>query len=183
MNRAAQRPSAHPRPSQTHSSRLCEGLTSCGSFPSVASCQRAFGDFEVTFGARHCVANFTDELVSQGRVSRSDAEEALRRYHTCPFAHIAPYDDAVTVFKELRRRGLKLAVVTAGDERRQLRKLDVLGLRALVDAVHVGLDGRQPEQTLLDAAASLHVRIEDCAVVGDRIFAEISSARRLGAGW
>jgi putative hydrolase of the HAD superfamily len=98
------------------------------------------------------------------------------------------FPDAVTTLVELRRRGLKLALVTNGMVRSQESKLRRLGIEPLFDAVLISeREGvRKPEREIFERALSrLGVLPANALHVGDHPVADVagSSAAGLSAIW
>jgi len=91
--------------------------------------------------------------------------------------------DAHPTLKELRRRGMKLGVVTNGPSAMQRHKLALLGLEHVFDAVVVsGEEGvRKPDEEIFRRAlARCGVAAHEALFVGDHPVADIAGAQ--GAG-
>ena len=97
--------------------------------------------------------------------------------------HVALFPDTVAVLTELRRRGLRLGIITNGNSQMQNRKVDVSGLRPLVDLVVVSGDEgvHKPDGELFRrAAARLGVPPHACLYVGDHPVNDIQGAQNGG---
>lgn len=93
------------------------------------------------------------------------------------------FPEAEEVLRALKRRGLRIGVVTNGPSLMQNRKLDVSGLRPLLDiAVVSGDEGvHKPDPEIFRrAAARLGVACESCLYVGDHLVNDVQGARAAG---
>lgn len=91
--------------------------------------------------------------------------------------------DARPTLEALRRKGLKLGVVTNGPAILQNRKLDVSGLRPLLDGVTVGGEEGidKPKAAVFERAAMrLGVPPADCLFVGDNVKNDIEGSLDAG---
>ena len=91
--------------------------------------------------------------------------------------------DARPTLETLRRKGLKLGVVTNGSAIIQNRKLDISGLRPLLDSVTVGGEEGidKPEAAVFERAAMrLGVPPADCLFVGDNVKNDIEGSLDAG---
>lgn len=93
------------------------------------------------------------------------------------------FPDAKEVLTALRRRGFLLGIITNGPSIQQNRKLDVTGLRPLVDLCMVSGDERvhKPDPEIFRrAAARLGVACGSCVYVGDHPVNDIQGAAAAG---
>jgi riboflavin kinase/FMN adenylyltransferase len=93
------------------------------------------------------------------------------------------FPETKPVLEALRLRGFKLGIITNGPSIQQNRKLDVAGLRPLVDQCIVSGDERvhKPDPEIFRrAAARLGVACESCVYVGDHPVNDVQGAQ--GAG-
>ena len=96
---------------------------------------------------------------------------------------VALLPEAVPVLQELRRRGYRTGVITNGPSLLQNRKLDVSGLRPLLDiAVVSGDEGiHKPDPEIFRrAAARLGVACAGCLYVGDHPVNDVQGSRAAG---
>jgi putative hydrolase of the HAD superfamily len=94
-----------------------------------------------------------------------------------------PSADTVFALEELRRRGIKLGVITNGSIWSQQMKLDSLGLNALFDVVLISeAEGiRKPDPAIFHRAlAKLGVEPSEAVFVGDNPEADVMGARAAG---
>ncbi|PWL82054.1 MAG: riboflavin biosynthesis protein RibF [Clostridia bacterium] len=92
-------------------------------------------------------------------------------------------DDARPTLEALRKKGLKLGVLTNGSAILQNRKLDISGLRPLFDGVTVGGEEGvdKPHAAVFERAAMrLGVPPEDCLFVGDNVKNDIEGSLDAG---
>lgn len=93
------------------------------------------------------------------------------------------FPEARPVLEALRLRGYKLGIITNGPSIQQNRKLDVAGLRPLVDECMVSGDERvhKPDPEIFRrAAARLGVACESCVYVGDHPVNDVQGAQSAG---
>lgn len=94
------------------------------------------------------------------------------------------YDDVFPVLRDLRRRGILLAIVSNWDSR--LRGIAKgLGLLELVDGLYISAEvgRRKPDPLLFERAlAGLDVRPEEAIHVGDLPEEDVAGAQRAGVG-
>lgn len=113
-----------------------------------------------------------------------DSPEALHReYLHCFPSHTTLFDDTVDTLRTLRRRGYLTGIITNGSRLLQNRKLDVSGLRPLLDiSVVSGDEGvHKPDPELFRrAAARLCLAPEQCVYVGDHPVNDIQGAQSAG---
>jgi riboflavin kinase/FMN adenylyltransferase len=111
------------------------------------------------------------------------AEEAYRELQMRfpEFTTLLP--DTVDTLKKLRQMGYKVGVITNGPSLNQNRKLDISGIRPLLDLAMVSGDEevRKPDKEIFRRAAfRLGVPCESCVYVGDHHVNDIEGAS--GAG-
>jgi len=111
------------------------------------------------------------------------ADRLVAHFRASYDAHCTLTDDVRHTLDELRRRGLKLAVITNGPSAMQRRKLAVLGLEQLFAAILVSEEEgvRKPDAEIFRRAlARLGVAPHEALFVGDHPIADIEGAH--GAG-
>ena len=89
------------------------------------------------------------------------------------------FPDSVDLLKALRQKGIYVGVITNGYASMQTRKLDVSGIRPLIDMMVVsGFEGiRKPHGEIFHRAAQrLGVAPEDCLYVGDHPYYDLDGA-------
>jgi putative hydrolase of the HAD superfamily len=119
--------------------------------------------------ARHRLPASIDELAEDFR------RHAWSRCH--------PFPDAIEALRELRARSYRLGVITNGPEEIQRRKIEALGLPALVDAILIsGREGlRKPDPGIFHRAATrLGVESGRCLFVGDNPETDVAGAHAAG---
>lgn len=97
--------------------------------------------------------------------------------------HTALYPDALSVLRECRRRGYKVGIITNGLRLLQNRKLDICGIRSLLDLSLVSGDEgvHKPDPELFcRAAALMGVSPADCIYVGDHPVNDVRGALAAG---
>lgn len=108
---------------------------------------------------------------------------AALRYGERRRGHYTPFPGALELLAELRRRGLKLGLITNGFAETHYEKLELLGLERAFDAVlcadEVGMLKPDP-RIFLHACELLGTPPSRAVMVGDRYFRDISGARQAG---
>jgi len=110
------------------------------------------------------------------------ASVALQAYNSDEVGEIYPFPDVIHTLKELRLRGYKLFLVTAGVYARQEKKIEILGLRDLFDDIVINDSERgvPPEECFLELLHRHSLRPRDVISVGDRIRNELKISKSLG---
>ena len=108
---------------------------------------------------------------------------AALRYGDRRRGHYTPFPGALELLAQLRRRGLKLGLITNGFAETHYEKLELLGFERAFDAVlcadEVGMLKPDP-RIFLHACELLGTEPSRAAMVGDRYFRDITGAREAG---
>ncbi len=110
-------------------------------------------------------------------------EDALRRFFIDYATACVMEPDAVPTLHTLRQQGLLVGIITNGGSLCQNGKVDMTGLRPMMDIVAVGGDEsiQKPNPTLFRrVAARLGVACQDCVYVGDHPINDIQGAMSAG---
>lgn len=119
-------------------------------------------------------------------ISAEDAETAsalFRDYENNCWRFAIAFPGLGELFDELKRSGLKTAIVTNGQTHIQLRSLLALNLDRLADIYLISEqeNSRKPEPEIFQRAANrLNVDTSDCVFVGDSPITDIAGASRCG---
>lgn len=122
-------------------------------------------------------------LVQKWGLDAALAERLLAHFWASFDRHCKPEPDTRSTLDELRRRGLKLGVITNGPSEMQRHKLALLGLEHEFDTVVVsGEEGvRKPEEEIFRRAlARCGIAAHEAVFVGDHPVADIEGAHRAG---
>ncbi len=135
-----------------------------------------------------------NELVSELGIEipaefRSEGEYAMHLardgYHGFKPTTLTLYDGAMATLKELKRRGLKLGIITDGNVSTQKRKIEALGIAWLFDAIIYSADStvskgtsKLPYLAALNSTGIDHG--ENAMMVGDNPLADFHFANSLG---
>jgi len=122
-------------------------------------------------------------LVQSWGLDAALADRLISHFWASYDAHFDLSDDVRQTLAELRRRGLKLGVVTNGPSAMQRRKLAVLGIEHVFDAILVsGEEGvRKPDAEIFRRAlARCGVAAHEALFVGDHPVADVEGAHRAG---
>lgn len=113
-----------------------------------------------------------------------DSPEALHReYMHCFPSHTTLFADATDTLRALRARGYLTGVITNGSRLMQNRKLDISGLRPLLDVTVVSGDEgvQKPDPELFRRTAMrLGLAPQHCVYVGDHPVNDVQGAREAG---
>jgi len=123
------------------------------------------------------------KLVQTWGLEAALAERLLTHFWENFDRHCRLDDDARRTLEELRRRGLKLGVVTNGPSAMQRHKLALLGLEQAFDTVVIsGEEGvRKPDEEIFRRAlVRLGVAAHEALFVGDHPVADVEGAHRAG---
>ena len=111
------------------------------------------------------------------------AQEFGERFHELREFDVTCFPGAIETLDELRRRGIKLALITNGHSDTQRRKLDQFDLNRRFE--HIQIEGEvgfgKPEpQAYIHAMERLGVWAKDTWMVGDNLEWEVAAPQRLG---
>jgi len=104
-------------------------------------------------------------------------------YRARRLAAIACYPGAIDVVREVRRRGIRTALITNGGGTAQRHSVERFGLDALFDCIVIEGEfgcGKPDERVFRHALASCDVRPSDAWMVGDSLEADIATPVDLG---
>lgn len=111
-------------------------------------------------------------------------EELLGAYRADVIALAAPTEGALECLAALRLAGHIIAIVSNGSTKQQHGKIDLMGLRDMVDAVIVSgdLDIKKPDPRIFEAAAeATGASLEGSWMVGDAAQNDVIGGRDVGA--
>ena len=94
-----------------------------------------------------------------------------------------PYPQVISTLKKLRKKGLKLAIVSDAPRLKAWTRLTELGIQDYFDVVvtHGDSKARKPSKLPFEKALKvLKVKPEECLMVGDNPERDIIGAKRLG---
>jgi len=122
-------------------------------------------------------------LVQSWGLDAALADRLIAHFWASYDGHCNLTDDVRHTLAELRRRGLKLGVITNGPSAMQRRKLRVLGLERSFDAILVSEEEgvRKPDAEIFRRAlARCAVDAREALFVGDHPVADVEGAHRAG---
>jgi len=108
---------------------------------------------------------------------------AVNAYLHEKYVHLKPYPGVLETLRKLRKRGLKLAVVSDGLRLKAWMRLNAAGLDQYFDAVitHEDTGEKKPHKApFLEACRRLKVKPKECLMVGDWPERDIQGAKALG---
>ena len=127
--------------------------------------------------------NISDYLKDKGIYSEELYRECCEIYDRVKLENITLYPGIKEVLSSLKRRGIKLAVVTDAENGHAISRLKKVGLQEYFDViVSADMTGkRKPEpDSLLLALKKLGVKAEEAAIVGDSLRRDVEAGKRLG---
>ncbi len=109
-------------------------------------------------------------------------KKALEAYNSGEVEEIYLFKGVKELLKELKQKKIKRIIVTSGINKRQQKKIDLLGLRNLVDEifVHDIETGPDKEEFFIEILKRFKLKPKEVISVGDRIHSEIRIANKLG---
>lgn len=129
------------------------------------------------------VALWSAALAAVGVTGEAPALAAVARYAEYRRKHYTPFPGALELLAELRKRGLKLGMITNGFASTHREKLALLGFERAFDAVviadEVGMIKPDP-RIFVHACELLGVAPARAAMVGDRYFRDVTGGREAG---
>ena len=136
-------------------------------------------ELEAQLGPRGRVFERLADLYGLGRDA---VRRALEAYNSDEVDDIELFADVVPTLHELRARGVKTFLVTGGVHRRQERKIRVLCLEGLFDAIVINdaERGGPLEECFEHLLLDHRLQPDEVLSVGDRIHQEIKAANALG---
>ncbi len=127
---------------------------------------------------------FFESLLQRWQWVGLDSAEELAWWFRREFPkHVTLFPETVDVLRQLKQRGYRLGIVTNGVAMMQHRKLDLCGIKPLVDTVLVAGEeevDKPYREIFLRAAARLCVAPTNCVFVGDHPQNDIAGAVSAG---
>jgi len=107
---------------------------------------------------------------------------AFRAYNSDEVENISLYPDALPLLKKLRKKGIKVVLITSGIFERQSRKIKLLGLEREFDLILIHDIERESNKfsKFRLALEKFSLRPGNVVAVGDKVSSEIKMANRLG---
>lgn len=99
------------------------------------------------------------------------------------YVYLDPYPGVVETLEELKKRGLKLGVVSDGVRLKAWMRLNAAGLDKYFDTVVTFDDTgkkKPAKEPFLEACKQLKVKPEECLMVGDWVERDIEGAKAVG---
>lgn len=156
-------------------------------FPSLPPEEKQARALEMLRLNNHGYVNYLDYFLSLiQRWQWTDAPPVGDIYREFQFRfpeYSTLFPDTADTLRALREKGYRLGVITNGPSVQQNRKLDVSGLRPLVDICMVSGDEQvhKPDPEIFRrAAARLGVGLSACVYVGDHLINDIEGSRAAG---
>lgn len=127
-----------------------------------------------------------DELLKQEKIDSEEVEQACLHAYRYQIPDIHLYEGVVEMLKEFLAKGLKLGIITDGRPEGQRAKLQVLGLKELVDEIIVtdefgGAEFRKPNaKAFVTMKERLGVEYAEMCYVGDNTKKDFIAPDQLG---
>jgi len=129
------------------------------------------------------VGAFAELAPRNAKLDEAFAHEFADRFHNHREAQAKFFPDAIETIDELKKRGVKLTLITNGAALPQRAKIEKFDLTRRFD--HIQIEGEhgfgKPEpQAYAHAMATLGVTAEECWIVGDNLKWEVAAPQQLG---
>ena len=111
------------------------------------------------------------------------AQEMAHHFTEAQLGSITAFPGAIEAVRELRARGVKLALITNGEGREQRRKIERFALAPLFDCVIVEGEfgkGKPEPEVYRHALTALGAEAHEAWMVGDNLEWEVAMPKRLG---
>ena len=118
-----------------------------------------------------------------GKVEPRILAAGINAYLKEKYLHLKHYPGTIETLKEVKKRGLKLGVVSDGVRLKAWMRLNASGLDKYFDVVvtHDDTGKKKPaKEPFLKACEELKVKPEECLMVGDWVERDIEGAKALG---
>jgi putative hydrolase of the HAD superfamily len=136
-------------------------------------------------GARRTIlAEFLKQVgMADGDEAAALAQEMAHHYTEAQIGTITAFPGAIEAVRELRTRGVKLALITNGNGSEQRRKIERFQLASLFDCVIVEGEygkGKPDPEVYHHALTTLKAAPHEAWMVGDNLEWEVAVPKRLG---
>ena len=113
---------------------------------------------------------------------RKLVKAGFRAYNSDHVENISPYKDAVPLLEKLRKKGIKLVLITSGIHERQVKKIEMLGIGKYFDLVLVHDLEKDVSKfnKFKMALEKFSLKPGNVVAIGDKVSSEIKMANRLG---
>lgn len=121
--------------------------------------------------------------MAEGEEAAALAHEMAHHFTEAQHGTITAFPGAIEAVRELRARGLKLALITNGEGREQRRKIERFDLAPLFDCVIVEGEfgkGKPEPEVYHHALSTLGVAPHEAWMVGDNLEWEVAVPKQLG---
>jgi len=134
------------------------------------------------YGAReHLFDKVCEELGIKEKKAEKIVDAALNAYQSDDVEDIYLFEDVPQTLDKLKKKNIKLVLITSGRYRRQERKIEMLGLKRWFDVILIrDIEGPPLETFFKTAIQRLKLKPEEILSVGDRINYEIKISNKLG---
>jgi putative hydrolase of the HAD superfamily len=136
-------------------------------------------------GSRRAIlTRFLNQVgMAEGEEASALAHEMAHHFTEAQIGSITAFPGAIEAVRELRARGLKLALITNGEGREQRRKIERFDLAPLFDCVIVEGEfgkGKPEPEVYHHALNELGVAPHEAWMVGDNLEWEVAVPKQLG---
>jgi len=130
--------------------------------------------------------NIFDRMCDKAKCTKDErrriVKAAFKAYNSSNVKHIRLYPDAKPMLRKLRKKGIKLVLITSGIYERQHKKIKILGLEGFFDIVKIHDIEKDSSKfgKFKKAMETLELSPGQIVAVGDKVSSEIKMANRLG---
>ncbi|MCS7121329.1 MAG: HAD family hydrolase [Archaeoglobaceae archaeon] len=161
-------------------------LKSCEEVCKVANCGNAKKLFEYFLSGKHGFEsheNIADFLKDHGVFNEELYKKCCEIYEKIKIEKTEAYPGIKEVLIELKKRGLKLAVVTDAEKDqavKRLKKAEILDYFDIIITFDVSRKKKPEPDSVILALENLKVGTEEAIIVGDSIRRDIEVGKKLG---
>lgn len=127
--------------------------------------------------------NIRDYILDMDVFSQSIYNECCKIYETEKLRAVSPYPNAISTIRELKKMGLKIAILTDAHSNNAKRRLEKTGFSQWLDALFcadITGSSKPSHQTFLFALEALDLQPCNTLFVGDSLCRDIAPSKALG---
>jgi len=126
----------------------------------------------------HVIERYKELIRYFGCYGDAIAEVGRQKYNNADFDGLEIYPEVTGVLGDLKRKGMRLILVTEGSLIQQNKKINALGIRSYFNKIYIS-EGDKSEY-FKDILKTNNFGVDEVLIIGDRIDKEISVGNKLG---